>query len=544
MTKYRGDEFVGLDDDCIGDGVNDAMPCDTWMQNRIQGNTMYLNSAPESICWAPISHGNSLTAGVGERPWASIAARIVVGRWRVRLNPFVDKVEVTLFYNVQAQGGSQSTGDIEFTIGVTGHGQTVTTLSNTYSGGPSFDGVVLTHSLGEVKQQADWQWLYFKMISQHSSDRAGTANQSTGTGLYSIGVDSAGFFDDSSSGNPDADSLEVQYVTRDNGTSDEPDVFDLLFQAEDLTNNDKASVYPENDNFGAWSQTVQRHYMAYLQLKSAAIRWTYKDRAIIYVPQAQIAPNIGFSGVPATMQAQGIRDLYRRPRLRGVGPAGVLNSNYEEYQGLDYPIRWPFALGDQGTQTLIEDSIFLDTDQPSLKIVASFVCVHTRQPFRKSFSASGETGEATWDLTATVDQLDDVSSADANWASDTTVLESVTVDAHPFVMWPVANNHGASPLLRQVGAHDGRGANPTMDMVLTYKEGSLYPEDLDFLQDIVINLDLDSTYGSARRGDPVRVKLDVALDTVTQYVTQFNVTSARVRLLLISYSIHEIPKVI
>ncbi len=534
---YLGDDFVGIDNDAVGDGAADTLPVDTWVQNRIAGNQMWLAQGHTSFCWSPVQRNSDHSALGGDWPYASITNWISIGLWDLPVAPGLEGVTLSGIYAADA-------GDVDLRVRV---GETVvdSVVSSTADVGDYASFVIdIDIDPRDAPESAEVVRFEVYMRSRLGSARSGTAS------VYIAGpvADTANttFFDNGASANPAFDSLEIQCLANDYGTG-YADLVDMMGRLPaDVAGNDRMSVVPPRD----WptSGDRQRYYLSYLQLRSLSVQPRFAETSYSVPKREEIEARQAFSGVAAGRHQRGSLASYMRPRVIRVGPEGYYSSTEEQWSALGYSRRWRYApaedSGAAATTAIIDDSIWLDATESDVEVRLKLVAVQYEQ-------SGGLRGAVRWDLTAALEQLATDTTA-AAWEGSATMTDIATITQSPSLrMWPVG--FPSVPFVLQalqvmrvstVGTTDG----------FAFREGSVWWEDaadrygdvagteVSVIDDVVIRLRAPAADGD--RALPFRLRVTAALgDDVTYCSGYQRGDDEHLELVLVGYTIIERPRV-
>ncbi len=578
-NNYRGKDapggtsgFVAIDEtDGIGDGGSYSQPVSSGKQNRIQGNTMYLAAGPVCTCFTPVVNNSSVTAATGDRPWASIEWSSV-GLWLIPMSRGFAGVRLGGIYNVMGNGTNLAGARLKVQLGPTSQFRD---LPNTDNGGPQYKSIFPNPEDGDftiepiTDDNGGFIPLFIWIQSRDDGPRSGATVEIFGRNWYVESRIPTTVFDNSTSGNPfSADSMETQYLRTTDATPFIGKRWDILHNVNGI-NNEAVTIYPadaaSNDAFDA-----QMYYQSFVQFRGLFIKPIYQTRSIADLPQSALEGQLSFSGPIAQRQARATTRLFKRPRLLKVGPEGVLSldANFERYSGVDYAYRWPFVDGDSGTITLIEDSVFLDAQDPIIHLEILAIATAHRQPLvnaliegtglKASWSAfqglpfqanydpeNPGTGKATWTLELKVDLLDDVASPGvATWENSTTnLVEGANAPDEGIIQDVEMTLYSAAfeareVYLRQQAFMEANDPGFT-DYAFSYKEGQLWASDLGLVTRIPIEAKLDGFDEITDR--PVRVRVDVNLNTdfSIQYPSAHLTDPEFLRFAIVGYTISQ-----
>lgn len=544
-NNYRGQDtaadssgFVAIDEDCIGTGADadQTRPFSTWLCNRIVGNLLYLAENGRQISWQPYNTQIGLTSNSGDRPYASLRWT-TIGLWHLPVSRGLTGVRIGLLANVQAYAG-QTQSDVKLRVDFGAASRTFP-LSNTYNSGPSYEPGSTTLSTYEVALPAtvrgddsfDALPLRLWIQSLDAGSRTGTETVSFWDTKVEADATST-FFNESSSGNPTSDSLEIQYLRITSGGNFTTENFDLLGRVQGTQ---QAVLIDGNAVLG--SVTVQRYYMSYVQFRGIWVEPIYDPDYVFSIGQEDIEPSKTPPGPVFDEIMRGIQYLYTRPTAVAIGPRGVRDSGQETFN--DYQVRWPWVDGDDSATAIVETPVMLDAENPIVEVRMSVVVVHGRQnpqaPYAGSALLEQAPGSAEWTLALLVDTRDEGAlGGSSDWSThNTSVLEAAASYDVELPMYP-ASYYAPQPLLRQLAQMDTYDG---YDVSYAYKEGQLYEEDLKLVEEISLIGRLSSF--TTANAYPARVRVTGVLKSgsTPNYTSGDNNSTAYVRLICVGYTV-------
>ncbi|HUU94158.1 MAG TPA: hypothetical protein VM487_00330, partial [Phycisphaerae bacterium] len=214
--SYQGDEFVAIDDDAFGDGDVDTRSVNTWLQNRLNGNFLYLAQGRSRFAFQPVCNHSSNPGPVGyigERPWAA-QRYISIGLWDFPATKGLAGLDLHLVYRV-SDGFPSFAASVRVMV-VLGTKKTFATLSDTTAAG--YLATTISIDLDEPWSEAE-ALIPFQIFVKSSVT---VENTSAGQedlvrfGIYwtatTTGMSDPTWLDDSGLNNPDFDSLEIQVL--------------------------------------------------------------------------------------------------------------------------------------------------------------------------------------------------------------------------------------------------------------------------------------------------------------------------------------------
>lgn len=389
------------------------------------------------------------------------------------------------------------------------------------------------------------------------------------------------FWEDSNTTpHPDHDSLEAMFARlSDSVTTNQTANVDLLMRSDEdnggtAGGGSYALVYPPLGTNVVPAQAGNLAYQAYLTqsffLRAMAYEAVF-DATSLDVDRQKYESNRVLASAESYSQHSSMRVIHRRPRLIAMGPRGFKDSDVSAYDNLGYALHWPLTFGNEtgDNQILVEDSIYLTTNSPDLAVTVSFISVQLQTAFNFSVGAAAKkrannassvdkynesdlvdgdgtgAGEVDWNITVGLDQLDDGSTVADAWAADSTSYASSTktvrLPLHP-ASFDSGTTNGQPPVAialdAQAYANKGSGGR---DGNFWYKEGTLYADDLRYVETQQFIVETSSVTQSTNKL-PYRLKISAALDSVIDYLRPEGSPTDDVRLTLVSYTVHELPK--
>jgi hypothetical protein len=597
-NSYRGVDtpagssgFVGIDEDGLGDGGATSNPASSGLQNRIAGNLLYLAPGVTTCSFAPVVANSDVNLATGDRPWTSLLWSSV-GIWTIPGDVGFEGVRLGGVYNCES---NSTQNDVRFMACISRAGSipiqnmNVFTLANTQNASnPDYTTLFATPSDGDVifdaagiKSPGEFVlslWVQgvpsgdSAVTGESASFKWATCEHATDTGFTSGNAfyhqQSANPYDTAAAGVP----LESAYLEVTGGFPSGSARYEILAQVN--TTNDALLVFPTPGSVS--SLTVKLSYLSWLQLRGLWIKPIYRSDSILRQPQKAIEANKTFTSAQVIKHATAIRSLYNRRRLLAVGPQGILDSTSgrEEYQGRDYPYRWPFVDGDEtpaesgGSSThtdpntdylpLIEQCVFIDGEDPTLVVDCHFIAVVADEyaahsnfgsavnpggSIPVSTKAANYIGEADWDFELKIHQLvNNASPTTTEWwdSSDKTNLvpgatgNSGETWTERLDLYPTSE-FAPSATLKTIQTLVNFDASS--DLAWANREGQLFLDDHGLLQHMRFAVPLTNMSTATATGRPIRVRLEAALNSVIRWCTGQTTDTAKVRLMLVGFSI-------
>lgn len=382
-------------------------------------------------------------------------------------------------------------------------------------------------------------WLDLAVKSRLGDGQEGVLGQSSNSSMSRTSVQDTAtgpvFFENSSSGNPDDDSLEVMVM----GVSPATTItqwFDLLGIADKSgkggTHGSEAWVcgppwlpfWPSNDE----AATLQE--VTYMAPRSVAIQFVCDEESVGRIDRAELRPNIITTGSPAGRQVTAVRDLLTRPRLISAGPDGTLSASDTAFTNLGYRRQWPVMSGHQSETALWSKSIRLTTPNPVLRVRQWVACISRNTTGNASgLNKDGKAiftdvpGRAAWNFRVVVDQLDDVPGGSASWSTDITEYGESTLER---MLTITPAYRGNPPLLAQTLEHIFHESGTDK---LAYKEGGVSVEygDDQAMQEVNFEIEL-SGLDDDLIGRPLRLTLFAEHDTTHEQNDYLKIDDATV----------------
>lgn len=601
---YDGSQFIGVDDDAIGDGTSLAtQPLDAWLQTRIQANIEYLADEPRLLCFSPvITNADDYTTVTGIRPYTQLN-RGSVWRGMVIGHPGQSGIKLHVAYSSFCASGNGGQGDIEALIVVREGRRIIGKFSGTLpetetTGSPDVGVATLEASFFDPLIQSEKLMVTLSVRTVGDTD----FGESTDLGDGSDGIESystgdgygwlnriastestTGFWNDSAAGNPDDDSLEAMYVrVTGSATSNGNYNRDLLLRSDEElgstgTGGTYVLVFPGTDEYVMRDSAGDLAYTAYLTqsffLRAMAYEAVIEESALDR-DRKDYYGNYVVGAEECYSQHAAMRIIHRRPRLVAMGPRGIKDEQIPAYNNLNYALHWPLTFGDETgeDQVLVEDSVYLTTNAPDLLVTVQCICVQLQTDFNIATGAAAKkaaneasskldrydegdmqdgdglgSGLAEWDITVDIDQLDDGATTADAWAGDSTsYLSETTTVALPMYPANFATGAGngqppvAIALDAQSYANKKEGGRAGN---FWYKEGTLFADsgDLSYVATREFILET-SSITQATNELPYRLKIAAALSSVPDYLRPAGSPDDDIRLTLVSYTVHEIPQ--
>lgn len=598
--------FVGVDQDAYGNGDNATLPIDTWLQRRLQYNVEECLNGYTPFCWSPYSgSSDDLTTFAGIRPYASLEKYVI---WRGIVPVVKDQtaVNVTLVYHVEAVGKTgSSAGTVKIRIQGGGQNSAWTDLTNTYSTGTKTGHITITHSFAE-RQEADgeiqitiWAVNASTVAQTTTIGSAGATSVLYHESPYRL-RDSAltgapGYFDPNSSATPPAvDSRECLYIkqttahptTANNAKAPQ---YDLIAAGDNGTRGTTGiTVQPVVEAAASVASSVTAYVHECLMLRAVMFEPIVGSESIRYPASAvtsprYYAPNQQFGSAEAMRMADLVQRAYRQPYTALVGPKGRATSltanDLRSFASNGYAVHWPYVMGDydaspsrEDEQTyLVNDSLYLRTENPRLEIICRWVSVQHGAPFginqttladkdaqsdkarsneRYYKGESGEAlfssaaGSATWDLTFDLQQINDATSGTGDWDTDSTSYGSETDTARPIRVFGSdlgSMSLATPPVCRGLAADEQMSKSDSTDPGFWFKEGCLFRADFDaqVVQETRHEILVSGTT-QTQTNLPFRLRITAALNTFTDKLN-FDGGDDDLRLMLVSYTVIEHP---
>lgn len=533
---FDGTDFVGLDEDCLGNGDADTLPLDAFLQQRIRGNQYYLAQGRNAVTCTFRQGTDAETAKSAEdRPWASLRKSYPVCiPWR--MSQGLDGMRLSGLWYVGGEGLENN--DLDYWLSLRDPGRRelgsvngslaqdtafelndiTLSLSQPYVGDAGY-GMALfgirSQDDGDTGNNVALNSNAFSMTSQANGDlpstayyRAWLSRDSDGQGIDFFGVDS-------------------------NGSKEE-----VAFGWPTNVANAIAGVTP----------IYSIRHLTYMMARSIELEPTYGPDSITPIGLDSLAAKQPVLGRRAIEQAQHSNTLYRRPRCLAWGPAGDRYSNQQSSWPSTFHQRWPIADGDPTTpQTLIDTPVIVDSDSPVIEF-AMFVI-----PTIAVFGQPGaqrvlQQGEIDWEFVATVEGFD---TADASWSTPTsygTTTRTQTTKIYgmgPFT--PFLHSKGIlHDYYSAQGLFEPTAAGTQDDWQFAFREGQLFDGDLPLIQQVTIRV---STSSLTSLEVPLRLKLtaehDVGSLTFEPGITNPSATGIYdwIHCTCVGWSIWQVPEV-
>jgi len=496
---YDGSDFVGIDDQAYDDGY----PVDTWLDQRIRANNVYLEQNQQYIVNAFLSGTVAPSDGspyYQMRPWCSIdwSAPIVVPMW---LESGMSGADMSIW-------AYASSGDGTVQLSLTG-GDIQRVIANdvtSFSGDIESEGnAILSATVQSGLARQEWGSLQLWVQSTAGSSATATLDLTTlgRTATRIINADTAISYPSSL---PTASSLDVSALVTADGV-----VTDLL--AANTATGDLLG----GDVIGAVS-TVDQYPITYLQCRSAGIRSKYTGQEIP-VSAASLAARRAIRGSDETKLAQQVQSAYDRRSLIAWGPQGYLPPERdEEWPGL-MPMRF------QGVQSnaaagiascLAQTACLWRRDGGTMYVALHLVGIyHGDSP--------GTAGSTDWSLSIS---LEAPNGTDTDWSSPAVLTSADRTVSIPTHSSSVNLTPGASRLLSMRRWNYSQTTGPSsQNWLYIHRDGQLYREDLALITPVIIEVDAsDLTTGDMGM---LRVDADYQSGTFTGFSRPSGTTPAQ-----------------
>jgi hypothetical protein len=303
----------------------------------------------------------------------------------------------------------------------------------------------------------------------------------TGAGTYALGAlqvisrnalrTASGKYVDTTGNEPNPGSRDLFATSEDAAAPDErTPVYDHIRIDNAIKLGTDMGVYPTiiAPLISGWLRPL-----SYAQLKGIAIRTTYNGQGL-YTP-SELRANIPEVSEVAQKHLRLQDEIYLRPGVLAIGTGGKIGGNATAGWPGRYRQSWDFVKGDD-TATLIASAIAPCFAPEHWTLRALFIGTHS---VADSGSTEGDTiteiveraATATWELTFDVRQS----------------LTTVATDSLRFsaTHYPVDTRLTSRFLYQQYWA---QRIDFTEDNYFTYREGLLYREDFDFVQEVSVPL--------------------------------------------------------
>jgi len=587
--------YVGVDGECFGEGQDDTQPLDTWLQNRLNENMKALALEPRSLCFSPvISSSNDHTTFAGIRPYASLLPHTTVTTF-VQIVKGQTGLLVDLACHSDTVDATDA-GQIEIRATLGDGTRVFADLTRTHLATVARVGVVQLNMVFERPSPGTvFTQLNIDVRSVQGLTLVATTIGPTADGvaarmrmelpnrmreLESVPPDAGPEYwvpNAVGAGQPTALSREMMYyrtISIGGGYTATGTVLPrkTLLAAEDGGGTNGTFALAASDV--PYSPDLLDTTGAAEKLPCFFLRAIHVEplfgRGSLGVRRAFLAPNeVLGSGESMTLVGH-VEEVLSRPRQLLMGPKGIKHSDAPEYFSRGYAMHWPFVVGDSSTDkdtTLVNDSFFFTTEDPDLVLATWWIHVQhgatnvnlvDSQSFdfalgsgnkEKSLEESATLAFSHWDLTITVDQLDNVVAGQGSWATDSTnygllqPVEQFRMDAAN-----VQAGEGWSPVA--VGLdhqHQGSKGGGGLEAAFWFREGSLFPtrNDMRFMQHKEYTIPISGMDANAVLR-PHRLKINATWDSGVGKTDYLNpgiaAPSASLRLVLAGFALFELPR--
>ena len=549
---YRGEDFIGVHTEAVGDGQNDTQPVDTWHANRLWANTMWLSQNPRMTFWTPHVANAELREGSGAQagtwPYALRGGFLsYVSAW-VWVQPGQTGAELPVTGFVYSDEEQEARISYEAKLGTLVSDRGSWRIVADGSGDPKLCRHVLTLEFPEPFNgpvpELHWLRLAIKSLAD---GEVGAEIRTTATAYWAgdsakaTGVSPA-FFADSFAGNPDDDSMERAMLGMGYDADGGQREYDLLGVTNDTVKGSAGTVgylvQPNIPTFNDQAQAAQLYGIVYWAPRSVGYREIFSASSIDRMSQASLRANEPVDTAPSFRQAAAIHKLHSRRRAIYAGPRGEVRNggSHQPYVTSGYPNRWPFMSGETygtdggGYRNLVSEAMYLTSEESQIHVVAWAACVNHEvesgqnaasweiKEYNGSKAVVGGTsdtfGRATWAFDVTIEQLVDVPGGGATW-TDVQQLGNVESDIVLQVM-PAGRNLAFPPIARGLEHNHQKSA-------MWHKMGGLVPglNDELYCQPLEFKLKVDG-YTQEQCHRPVRIKIRAFHERATHALTWNN----------------------
>jgi hypothetical protein len=463
---YDGTDFVGIDDGAYDDGY----PVDTWLEQRIRANNLYLEQNQQYIVNAFASGDVAPADGAPYyqcRPWCSVdwSAPVCVPYW---LESGMSGADVALWTYAEGSGAVQ--------VVLTGSrlDRVVASDADTFGGDIESTGQqVLSATIQSGLARQEWGSLQVWVQSVVDDTATATLDLTTlgRTATRIVNTDTAISYP---ANLPTISSLDVSALITTDGIAT-----DLL--AADTSTGDLLG----GAIVGAVS-TVGQHALSFVQCRSAGVRSRYTGQEIP-VSAATLAARRAIRGAESTKLAQQVQVVYDRRTLIAWGPPGYLPpERTEEWPGL-MPMRFRGVQANAASgvaSALMQTSALWRREGGKIYVALHLVGVY------HGGTPGADVGSSTWSLAVS---LEAPNSTDTDWSSPTVLASAtrtLTVGTHSSSVNLTPN---ASRLLSMRRWNYSRTTGPSSQTWgYIHRDGQLYREDLSLITPVVIEVDASS----------------------------------------------------
>lgn len=482
---YGGDEFVGIDEECIEPVGSAARFWSTYFDNALANNIQYVAELGHEVAWVPLTNnGGNYTDKEGVRPYTSLARTTVfVVPWIYCED--IAQLQLGLIARVADEPGDgqgvqvalqRRTADLATIV----RSSVTASLGSTVGDPVEFGAHKLFLPTGEQASDVVGAVAFWVTGTAPNADVAttlGGGSQRTST-IYK--ADDANFYlDGALSGRPDADSLDLQYTRLTVVGVDA----DHVFYPQGLGAADGEVIGTLGPTRPVPNQLARRA-LSYLQIKGATLWQTFADATR---PDAQAyAAQRAIVGEVAVTHALRTDAVYTRPRPVWMGPVGYLPNPEASEWPTGYHYRLNRVYGDSAApQRLMHASLALETLNPIVRVMAYVAPLHIfPAPQPEGADLAALTPQIQWEHTLELKQLAD---GDASWADATAIGDALAVVRHahrPYEEGSLLCVTEAA--IRYPFSGDAAGLG------YAYREGQLAEEDLSRLE--LVSFDLEATY--------------------------------------------------
>lgn len=480
---YDGSDFVGIDDQAYDDGY----PVDTWLDQRVRANNLYLDANPQYITNAFLSGTVAPLTGApyyNIRPWCSVdwSAPVSIPYW---LESGVAGADMALW--TYASSGA---GTTQLTLTDSSLQRVIANDAGTFNGDIESTGnEVMSATLSSGFARQEWGGLQLWVQSTRVSSAATLSLTTVGrTATRIINTDTAIGYPTSL---PTSTSLDVSAILTTDGVST-----DLL--AANVTTGDLLT----GTVTGA-ADTVDRHSITYLQCRTAGIRQRFTGQEIP-VSAASLAARRAVRGSDETKLAQQVQSIYDRRTLIAWGPSGYLPPERDEtWPGL-MPMRFRGVQSNASSgiaQALLQTSALWRRDGGTM-----YVAMHLVGVYHGGAPSTG-TGSSDWTLSVS---MEEPNGSDTDWSSPNVLLSGSRTVSVPTHSSSVNFDPRGSRLLSMRRWNYSQTTGPSsQDWLYIHRDGQLYREDLSLITTVVIEVDA----AALSTGDFGMLRVDADYDT-------------------------------
>lgn len=488
-------EYIAIDDSAVIPVATAAWPLDAWLGHRLREDISWLLQDGDAIGWqCAAPHGGDMISYLGHRPHCSYAfSTVLCIPWLIQ--PDLEEISIALVARVATESievTDQTAGYYDLRLQLDAEGLTTSTYNgaapNTQAATPVWQAHTVTLAL-DASRRPRKRGLGRLILWGRGGRSSAAIVQSSGLrrliGDVVEPTTNALLLAEGTGSRPNVNGIETCGLV--NGSK----IHDPLAEDTPLSSNPSAVLTPATDE---GVRDLSRHHLDYMQVRGGEIRTKYADlsapAAAAYAAQTDVTSEL------ALAHAIRVSAAHARARCVYVGPPGVIDAGAPWPTG--YGPRWP-RLDAAAKSTLIDIPLWLDRTEGSLLVLAYLLptwCLDLPAAPGESLDDLGKlTTLMPWEITATLEQL----TTGTTWGTSAT--RGASTITPQLTHWPAVRSGRTPALTQEWYIYDGDW---------TYREGQLYPSDIQYLQMIALTVDVEA---ATDRDVPLRLRLELEADT-------------------------------